>query len=1011
MIDQTVAHYRILERLGGGSMGVVYRAEDTRLKRTVALKFLPHDVSDDSNAKKRFLREAQAASRLDHPNICTVHEIGETEDGQLYIVMAFYQGETLKQRIARGPLPVSEALDIAWQIASGLARAHSQNVVHRDVKPANVLLVDDGDRSGSTPSGSRPGGVPGRVKLLDFGLAKVAGETALTRTGSSIGTPLYMSPEQIGGASDARTDIWSLGVLLYEMLTGTRPFGGGNSATAMYSILHREPTPLAFNHPGLPDELQSILDRALAKDVEQRYSAAADLADDLAAITATDLTVTQTMVQTAPELLRDATSSPSRWRSPMLAAVLGLSVAALALASIVRRPEVPQEAPPAALSTAPQAVAVLPFTFRGRDEFAYLSEGMVDLLATKLNGAGDLRSIDPRTLLNHLQDASSEPGDGLDRASMSRSPLDPEGAAALGHQLGADLVVLGNAVEVAGQLHLDARLYRVSTTAEVANASVEGAAAEIFTLIDRLAAELLTAQQQGSGARISRLAAVTTESFSALKAYLEGESAYRDGRVEAAARAFRSAVAEDPDFALAWYRLSIVSGWLVDAEGAAVAAMKAAENAGRLAPHDRQLVEAHAAYSCGDGERAKHLFRAILRHHPEDLEAWSGLAEAEFHYGPLFGQSRRQSRLSWQRVLELEPDDFSAHLHLARLDLYDRDFAALEARVHHLETRFAESTGTDEIRFYRANLPEGTAAREALRQNARTASLSLDWMPPIFFAGSSWHDPQMWLPMLEAWLETERTERERAYGNKLLGVANLTLGRLAAADRELERSSAASEAAEEYRALAATVPFLPVPRERLEHLATTVAEWPHTVLDGQPFSPNEPHTHLPGHLRAYVLGLLEARLGRPERTLELAAELEVLGEIPHVKGLHLDLASGLRAEVARLSGDSEQVLAELAVRHGRYNYQLATTSPLFSQVRERWLKAEALYDLGRFEEADAWYQSLAELNLFDLVYLARARLRQAEIAEHLGRFEAAAELRNFAANLWRDADGELAALG
>ncbi len=265
-------------------MGVVYRAEDTRLKRTVALKFLPHEVSDDPNAKERFLREAQAASRLDHPNICTVHEIGETAGGQLYIVMTFYRGETLKQRIARGPLGVSEAIDVAWQIACGLAKAHSEDVVHRDVKPANVLLVEDRDRSGSSPSGSRPGGVPGRVKLLDFGLAKVAGETALTHTGSSIGTPLYMSPEQIGGASDARTDLWSLGVLFYEMLTGTRPFGGGNSATAMYSILHREPTPLALSHPGMPDDLQPFLDRALAKDVENRYPAAVDLADDLAAV-------------------------------------------------------------------------------------------------------------------------------------------------------------------------------------------------------------------------------------------------------------------------------------------------------------------------------------------------------------------------------------------------------------------------------------------------------------------------------------------------------------------------------------------------------------------------------------------------------------------------------------------------------------------------------------------------------------------------------------------------------
>ena len=1005
MIGRTVAQYRIVERLGGGSMGVIYRARDTRLKRAVALKFLPHEVSDDPSAKERFLREAQAASRLDHPNICTVHEIGETDDGLLYIVMALYRGETLKQRIARGPLPVSAALDIGWQIASGLAKAHSEDVVHRDVKPANVLLIDDrhGGSDGAPSAGGD--GAPShavRVKLLDFGLAKVAGEAALTRTGSSIGTPLYMSPEQIGGASDERTDVWSLGVLLYEMLTGSRPFGGGNSATAMYSILHRDPAPLALARPGLPDDLQPILDRALAKDVDQRYPSVSALADDLAAVASAEMSATQPMLEVAaPPPSIEPERRPRRRIA--LAAGLALSVAALALASLARFPARPKPAASAALSQdSPRAVAVLPFTFRGRAEFAYLREGMVDLLATKLDGAGDLRSVDPRALLSYLQ--ASE---GSGAAPLARASLDPATAARVGRRFGADLVLLGNAVEIAGQLHLDARLYLAATATEVASAAAEGAAAEIFSLIDRLAAQLLAARQTGPGGRVSRLAAVTTESFPALKDYLEGESAYRDGRAADAASAFRSAVAEDPGFALAWYRLSIVSEWLVDAAGAASAAKKAAENAGRLAEHDRRLVEAHAAYSCGDGALAERLYRDILRRHPDDLEAWSGLAETEFHYGPLQGRSRRRSRLSWQRVVELEPEDLNAHLHLARLELYDRDFSGLAARAERLESLLSGTAGVDEVRFYLANLPRGDAAREALRAGARVASLSLDWMPAAFFSGSSWHDPELWLPVLDAWLEVDRSERERAYAHKLRGVARLALGRLEAADRDLRRASAPPEVAEEYRALAATVPVLPVPRERLEALATTVAGWPRTAEEDRPLSPTEPHTAMPGHLRAYVLGLLEARLSRPERTLELAAELVELGEIPHAPGLHLDLAAGLRAEAARLAGDSAGVLERLAERHGRYNYQLAVFSPLFSQVRERWLRAEALYDLGRLEEADAWYESVAELNLFDLAYLAPARKRRAEIAERLGLAGQAAGHRRRVAELWRGADEDL----
>ena len=979
-------------------MGIVYRAEDTRLKRTVALKFLPHEVSDDPSAKHRFLREAQAASRLDHPNICTVHEIGETGGGQLYIVMAHYPGETLKQRIARGPLAVPAALDIAWQIASGLAKAHAENVVHRDVKPANVLLTENGQ--------GRAGATSVQVKLLDFGLAKVAGESALTRTGSSIGTPLYMSPEQIGGDSDARTDVWSLGVVLYEMLAGERPFGGSSSATAMYSILHREPTPLALASPGLPDDLQPILDRALAKEVERRYPSAADLADDLAAVASGEMSATQPMLQISPAppsspasraVSRSAASRPAPRRRPWLAVAAAsmLSLVALALASRTRLPRWPARAvSEAEAPSSLRAVAVLPFTFRGREEFAYLSEGMVDLLATKLDGAGELRSVDPRALLSHLRTTAAD----------ASAELTPQRAADIGRRFDADVVLLGNVVEVAGQLHLDARLYRAATGAELASAAAEGAAAEIFSLIDRLAAQLLAAQEQGPASRVSRLAAVTTESFPALKAYLEGESAYRAGRVQAAARGFRSAVTEDPAFALAWYRLSIVSDWLVDAEGAALAARNAAANAGRLSEHDRQLVAAHAAYSSGDSEQAERVYRDILRHHPDDLEAWSGLAETDFHYGPLYGRSRRRSRISWQRVVELEPDHLNAQQHLARLDLYDRDFEALSRRVDRLETLLAGTGGMKEVRFHRANLPGGDAALAAIRRTARTASMTLDWMPAAFFSGSSWQNPELWVPVLEAWLDVERDERERAYGHKLLGVAQLALGRLAAADRQLRQASAPPEAVQEYRALVAAIPALPVPRARLETLAAIVAEWPRSAEESQTFSPIEPHALMPGHLRAYLLGLLEARLGRPERTMALADELIDLGEVPLAPGFHLDLAAGLRAEVSRLDGDSQSVLDHLAQRHGRYNYQLAVFSPVFSLVRERWLRAEALYDLGRLEEADRWYESIGEFNLFDLAYHVPALARRAEIAEHLGRLEQAAGYRDRVAGLWRNAD-------
>jgi serine/threonine protein kinase len=264
MIGEKISHYRIIERLGGGGMGIVYKAEDTKLGRTVALKFLPPELTRDPEAKERFIQEARSASALDHDNICTIYDFGDSDDGQLFIAMAFYDGETLKHKLKNGPLPVDLAIDIAVKIASGLQKAHQHGIIHRDIKPANIILTSDG-----------------RVKILDFGLAKLVGQTKLTRIDSTIGTVAYMSPEQSKGEKvDHRTDVWSLGVVLYEMLTGEVPFKGEYDQAIVYSILNEDPILISADDVRL-GQINGILEKALCKNPEFRYQNASDLITDL----------------------------------------------------------------------------------------------------------------------------------------------------------------------------------------------------------------------------------------------------------------------------------------------------------------------------------------------------------------------------------------------------------------------------------------------------------------------------------------------------------------------------------------------------------------------------------------------------------------------------------------------------------------------------------------------------------------------------------------------------------
>ncbi|UCF05844.1 MAG: protein kinase, partial [bacterium] len=366
MIGKTISHYTILEELGRGGMGVVYKAVDTKLRRTVALKFLSPRALGSEEDKARFLHEAQAAAALSHANICTIHEIDEFEE-QSFIVMEFVEGRSLKERIKSGPMKINEAVDVAVQVAEGLREAHAKGIVHRDIKPANIMIKPNG-----------------RVKIMDFGLAKAHGQTVLTKVDTTLGTYAYMSPEQARGeAIDHRTDTWSLGIVLYEIVTGQRPFKGDYEQAVIYAIVNEEAEPVTGLRTGIPMELERIITKCLQKDAKHRYQGLADLITDLRQVSESVGTSRTMLTAQAKPVM-----SNRLMRLLWFAAAVVLIVLALKL-----RPRylTPTEKP--APTDERKMLVVLPFENLGAPEDEYFAAGMTEEITSRIAAVSGLGVI------------------------------------------------------------------------------------------------------------------------------------------------------------------------------------------------------------------------------------------------------------------------------------------------------------------------------------------------------------------------------------------------------------------------------------------------------------------------------------------------------------------------------------------------------------------------------------------------------------------------------------------
>jgi DNA-binding SARP family transcriptional activator len=614
-------------------------------------------------------------------------------------------------------------------------------------------------------------------------------------------------------------------------------------------------------------------------------------------------------------------------------------------------------------ASGPGTIAVLPFAIRGDQRLSYLGEGMVDLLATKLDGAGAIRAVDPRAMLHFLARSGLSPADAV-------GP--PGGRAAAGH-FGAGHYLLGSVVEAGGKLQATASLYRRDGGAAASARASAASETDVFDLVDEIVRQLLASQKIAPGTRLGRIAALTTGSIEALRAYLQGERELRGGRYFDALDRFQAAVDADPSFALAYYRLAAAAAGCALPDLAREFADRSDEHRARLSPHDHLVLSAQRAWLDGAVGEAESLYNTITGTYPDDVEAWFHMGDLLFHLNPMRGRSAAEARKPFERVVALEPDHVGAMVHLARI-------AAIEGRRDEMLDLVGrilrESPDGDQalaMRALRAHLARDPAGMETVArelESARAITVAIAFADVALYSGHLDGADAL----ARRFIQVARSPELRALCHIQLAHLALARGKRDTAREELAHAQRHDHTwGLEIRGLLATLPFAPAAEAELGRLRDELAAWDAAAAPPSSFLIFAMHNDLHPAIREYLLGLIAVRLGEAARAAEHSAGLARMATGDG--GLADCLTAELEATIARAAGKTGEALAILERSRPRLWFQLTVASPFFSLASRRFLQAELLREAGRFVEAAGWYDSIAQRSPYELVYAAPARER------------------------------------